>query len=124
MATTTQAERTEAVARLERDLDSAREATKAAYRREAEIDLALREAQGKDDTHTRWMKAYLAGDEAGMTAARVEGAAENFLRFGWAVPHDLDADAVTEAVMRLQMKADAELLGAMNCEVHAERKVA
>jgi hypothetical protein len=124
MPTTTQetTRRTEAVARLERDLDAAREATKASYRREAEIDLALREAMGKDDTHTRWMRAYLADDEAGMTAARVEGAAEAFIRWGWAPPPDLDADAVTAAVMRLQTKADTELLGDLGCEVRAEER--
>jgi hypothetical protein len=123
-ATTTQAERTEAVAQLERDLTAARETREAAYRREAEIDLALREAMGKDDTHTRWMRAFLAGDRAAMNAASIEAAAEEFVRWGWAPPPHLDADAVTAAVMRLQTKADTELLGALGCEVHAEGKAA
>jgi hypothetical protein len=123
-ATTQQTTRQEAVARLERDLDAAREATKASYRREAEIDLALREAMGKDDTHTRWMRAYLADDEAGMNAARVEGAAEAFIRWGWSPPPDLDADAVTAAVMRLQSQADTELLGALGCEVKGPGRAA
>jgi hypothetical protein len=102
-----EAEREQAI-RLAREAYEAAEARRRLADRETmEAELALREIDGREgEVHTRYLRAYLAGDKAGVHAARVTGAAENFIKYGWRPSDDLNADEVTAEVDRIRTERE------------------
>jgi hypothetical protein len=102
-----EAERQQAI-RLAREAYEAAEARRRLADRETmEAELALREIDGREgEVHTRYLRAYLAGDKAGVHAARVTGAAENFIKYGWRPSDDLNADEVTAEVDRIRTERE------------------
>jgi hypothetical protein len=102
-----EAERRQAIRLAREAYESAEARRRLADRETMEAELALRELDGREgETHTRYLRAYLAGDAEGVRAARNTAAAENFIKYGWRPSDDLNADEVTAEVCRLRAERE------------------